>query len=205
MGKERLTCHNSDSDPDERSYNAGAPLDWGRVNFIRHRRSAKSDYIRIPDNVDARHLLRFIKQQWRLPEPGILLHITGSAQNFDLPSKLVTPITAGVVHAAMVARAWIVTGGMDSGVMALVGNAIARERHKVKGPLFGFAPWRGVQSREQLKGAKGGKVTYAPTEPNSEMAAGLEPNHTHFLLVDKRQEYEGQSPWGGEVGWRTEG
>ena len=181
------------------AYRTGAPIDWGVVDFIRHRRSARSDFLRIPDTADQRHLLRFLRLQWRLPEPGILLHITGSAQGFDLPSKLVLPVTEGVVHASMTARAWIITGGMDSGVMSLIGNAIARQKHKCKGPLLGVAPWRGVQERERLEGAKGGKAQYAASEANNRKSAGLEPNHTHFLLVDQKPQGEDDSPWGGEM------
>ena len=216
----------------------GAPIDYGVANFIHHRRTAKADFLRVPSDVDARHLLRFMQNSWRLPRPGILLQITGSAQGFDLPNAMVPPITQGVVHAAMTANAWIVTGGLDSGVMALVGSAVARHKHKCKGPLLGVAPWRAVRSRDHLEHACGGKVMpaarhrqalpgpqprrsgqrlrvaplpvtsrftepvsptpqvyYSSTEPNTKDSAALEPNHSHFLLVDSGQ---GGRVWGAE-------
>eukprot|EP00966_Prymnesium_polylepis_P077289 1790252-Prymnesium_polylepis.1 len=104
-------------------------MDWGVVNFTRHRRSARAEFLRVPENADAQQLLRFLQMQWQLPAPGMLLQVIGSAQEFNLPSNMVLPLTEGVVHAGSVANSWIVTGGLDAGVVSLIGNAIARQKH----------------------------------------------------------------------------
>ena len=101
-------------------------VDYGVVNFIRNRREAKADFLRVLDTAPVNHLLRFMTKQWRLPPPGIIVQITGSAQGYVLPTNLVTPITEGIVEAASVAKAWIITGGFDAGVMSLVGSSLAR-------------------------------------------------------------------------------
>lgn len=108
----------------------GAPVDWGLISFLRHRRAARAEFLRISRSADPRHLLRFLRHQWCLPAPGILLHVAGSTHDFDLPAKLTLPLTQGVVHAAMVARAWVITGGIDCGVMSLIGNAVSRQAQR---------------------------------------------------------------------------
>ena len=119
--------------------------DYGVVNFVRNRREAKADFLRVDDDIDVERLLTFMEAQWRLSPPGIIVQVTGSAQSYDLPPKLVQPITDGIVDAAGVADAWVITGGMDAGVMALIGSSIARYRHKCdKTPVIGVGSWRGV-------------------------------------------------------------
>jgi len=164
----------------------GTPIrDYGVINFVRNRREAKADFLRVQDGAKVNHLLRFLTKQWRLPDPGIIVQITGSAQNFDLPPNLVTPITEGIVAAASVAEAWVITGGFDAGVMSLIGSSVARWRHKCdKTPLLGVGAWRGVQNNHLLENACGNRVNYYSAGRNTRRAAGLEPNHTHFLLVD---------------------
>ena len=41
-------------------------IDYGVVNFVRNRREAKAEYLRVAENIDARTLLRFMTKQWRL-------------------------------------------------------------------------------------------------------------------------------------------
>ena len=165
-----------------------APTDYGVINFIRNRREAKADFLRVPDDILVPKLLKLMVRQWRLAKPGIIVQVTGSAQGFDLPSKFVQPITEGIVYAASVADAWIMTGGMDAGVMSLIGSSIARYRHKCDNtPVIGIGSWRGVQNNHMLENACGQRVSYYSQGANTPQAAGLEPNHTQFLLVDKEE------------------
>ena len=94
-------------------------IDYGVINFVRNRREAKADFLRVADTVPVSHLLRFMTRHWRLSDPGIIVQVTGSAQGFDLPANLVTPITEGIVAAANVADAWILTGGFDAELSAV--------------------------------------------------------------------------------------
>lgn len=160
-------------------------LDYGVCNFVTSRREAKADFLRVAHGINVGRLQAFMCKQWRLPNPGIIVQVTGSAQGFDLPAKLVKPITDGITSVASVAEAWVVTGGLDAGVMALVGSAVARWKHKCeKAPLLGVASWRAVSNNEKLVAACGGKIEYAAEKRNDRVSAGLEPNHTNFLLVD---------------------
>ena len=158
----------------------GTPIvDFGTLNFVRNRREAKADFLRVRDTAPIHHLVRFLKKHWGLPDPGIVMQITGSAQSFDLPPNLVKPITEGIVEAASVSDAWIITGGFDAGVMSLVGSTIARWKHKCsKTPLLGVGSWRAVQNNHLIENACGERVDYYSAGKNTGTSSGLEPNHT---------------------------
>ena len=113
--------------------------------------------------------LAYMKERWRLPKPGIILHVTGSALGFDLPPKHIKPITDGVVDVCEKAGAWVITGGLDAGVMALVGSAMSRWKHRCESaPLIGIAPWRAVTNKGVLENASGRKVEYFAEKRNDD-------------------------------------
>ena len=172
-------------------------LDYGVINFAGSRREAKADFLRCKHTVNVPRLQDYLSRQFKLPAPGLVVQITGSAQDFDLPATHMRPITEGLVSVASVADAWIISGGLDAGVMSLVGRTMARWKHKCeKAPLIGVGAWRAVTDRSKLEHACGGRVEYCPETANSPDQAGLEPNHTQFILVDNP---ETDSPWGGEL------
>ena len=176
--------------------------DYGTLNFTRSRREAKAQYLRVPTDMPATTTLDFMQSQWSLAEPGLLLHVTGSAQDFHMAERVsgvaVNAVTEGIVHATSVTNAWLLTGGLDAGVMALVGSAVARFNHRCTVPVVGVASWKGVLAREGLSPNRGEKRKYCADQPSTPKAAALEPNHTHFLLVDKVDHTTG-SPWGHEI------
>ena len=55
-------------------------------------------------------------------------------------------------------NAWLFTGGTDSGVMKLVGEAI--HKYGLDVPLVSIAPWGAVVGRGHLKACKGEVVKY---------------------------------------------
>ena len=171
--------------------------DHGVINFLSNRREAKADFMRISHTINVARLQAYMRERWRLPKPGIILHVTGSAQGLYLPPKYVKPITDGVVHVCEKANAWVLTGGFDAGVMALVGSAMSRWKHRCeRAPLIGIAPWRAVANKEVLERAGGGKVEYVAEKRNDDESAALEANHTEFLLVDNPTT---DKVWGGEI------
>ena len=115
--------------------------------------------------------------------PVILL--IGGADGFDrdvpqeseLRNRLLQLFGRGLLRTADAGGAIIIDGGTNAGVMALLGAAARHQPRPID--LIGVAP--------------AGKVT-APD--NSVVAANgrtpLEPNHTHFVLVDS-------ATWGGET------
>ena len=93
-------------------------------------------------------------------------------------THLATLFADGVAPVAAELGALIIDGGTQSGVMAMMGEAVAR--HPGKCQLLGIAPK--------------GKITNPEIAGGSEISDGaaLEPNHSHFVLVESDE-------WGGET------
>jgi SLOG in TRPM, prokaryote/SMODS and SLOG-associating 2TM effector domain 1/Protein of unknown function (DUF4231) len=107
-----------------------------------------------------------------------VLLVCGGANDLADPelaraSQLLVP---AITTAAKVTRAVVADGGTAAGVMQLAG--LARTQHRAAIPvLIGIAP--------------AGKITY-PGGPEGVGLAGLQEDHSHFILADSAE-------WGGET------
>jgi hypothetical protein len=114
-----------------------------------------------------------------ISSPKNLILLIGGADKLDekLTSRLTQLFSRGIARAAADAEALIVDGGTQAGVMQIMGQSIADRGRKSS--LLGVAP--------------AGKVTY-PGGPSlaSDDSAPLDPNHSHFVLVDGKE-------WGSET------
>lgn len=129
-----------------------------------------------PPDADVHDLLRALDIQ----QPKAVIMIAGGAAQMDkqLHPNLTRLFTDGIAQLAASLDALIIDGGTQAGVMALMGQAVARQRH---GPtLLGVTP--------------AGTITYPGklTDTTSKESAPLDPNHTHFVLVEI-------DTWGGET------
>ncbi len=115
-----------------------------------------------------------------------------------LPPRLNKAFRHGLAKAAQATNAWVFTGGTDSGVMQLVGQAIAE--YNVSCACIGVVTWGVVLGRDHLSGLRGETAELAQATNNSAAGANLEPNHTHLLLIDSGK--EGATAWGGEIAFR---
>jgi hypothetical protein len=115
-----------------------------------------------------------------ITSPRALILLFGGAAGLDdsRNADLVTLIADGIIPAAVELDALIIDGGTQSGVMAIMGEAVARYPGTCE--LLGIAPAR--------------KVTYPGSQNEASAADGapLEPNHSHFVLVQSDK-------WGGET------
>jgi hypothetical protein len=121
------------------------------------------------------------------PPFKVLIMLSGGAANFEqlersLQLRLQQLFGRGIVRAATEIGAGFISGGTDSGVIALLGKSVAE--YHCQSPLIGIAP--------------AALITY-PTKDVSEEGTvsaeelvPLEPHHTHFVLVETTQ-------WGGET------
>jgi len=134
-------------------------------------------------------------------KPGVLISVTGGAQDFYMhSSKLEQVFNRGLLKAAQNISAWIVDGGLDAGVMQYVGKAI-KEVSVEDVPCIGIASHKMVIMNELLteKGFDPMPAEYVANQPNTPNKCALNPNHTHFILVD--------SPtvqWGQEIVFRSQ-
>ena len=81
-------------------------------------------------------LSRWLVHDCRLGKPSVIISLTGGAQTFHMRPTLQASFERGLVQAARSGRTWIMSGGTNTGVMALAGQALSE--HKVT--AVGFAP-----------------------------------------------------------------
>jgi len=107
--------------------------------------------------------------QLGLPPAGAVIVVVGSGDSLglDVAPRLSELFARGLLPAAEDTRATVIDGGTASGVMALIGQAIAQRDHGTV--LVGVAP--------------SAKVGF-PGRPPGEDAVSLEPNHSHFVLTE---------------------
>ena len=113
------------------------------------------------------------------PSPTPILLVIGGADTLDptVERRLERLFERGVVRAAAETGSTIMDGGTASGVMAVLGQAVAAS--DASAPYLGVAP--------------AGKVTFEGDEHHrSAGTTKLEPNHTNFILANTDE-------WGGET------
>ena len=129
-----------------------------------------------PDCTPAEHILKALD----IKQPKALFLIVGGAAGLDesLKPRLVQFFGRGIARAAVDAGALIIDGGTQAGVMELMGQGVSDQGRK--SILLGVAP--------------AGRVTYSggPTKESVVDGAPLDPNHSHFVLVESDE-------WGGET------
>lgn len=133
--------------------------------------------ITAPRDASAKAILEALE----ITSPRAVIMIFGGAAGLDdsRKARLAKLFSGAVAPAAAELGSLIIDGGTQSGVMAMIGEAVARDGRRCQ--LLGMAP--------------AGKVTYAggPAEADIANGAPLEPNHSHFVLVESND-------WGGETG-----
>lgn len=99
----------------------------------------------------------YSKEGFSLSPPKLILSVTGGAQNFTIPLRMKKAFKEGLVKAAATTGAWIITGGTNTGVMRLVGEAVAEEyakystdREEDRLVVLGIATWGNVSMKDQL-------------------------------------------------------
>ena len=172
----------------------GKRAEYGTLSF--GLQTKPSPFLHLSSNTPATKLLNFVTERWRLPLPETLISVIGGAQSFNVPPSLLLAFAEGLADASSAARAWVITGGSNSGCMKVVGEAFASAPDVV---LIGVAPWGCVHHRDMMVGSRGGVVPY-PSIPmaNSADGAQLQKDHSHFLLVDNGK--EGRVGWGARTG-----
>jgi SLOG in TRPM, prokaryote len=121
-----------------------------------------------------------ILKELDITKPHALIMVFGGAKGLDdsRKARLAELFTDAIAPAAVEVGALVIDGGTQSGVMAMMGEALARDGRGSQ--LLGIAP--------------AGRVTYPgdPIHANIGNGTPLEPNHSHFVLVEGDE-------WGGET------
>uniref|UniRef100_A0A8C1T795 Transient receptor potential cation channel, subfamily M, member 1b n=1 Tax=Cyprinus carpio TaxID=7962 RepID=A0A8C1T795_CYPCA len=124
-------------------------------------------------------------KEWQLELPTLLISVHGGLQNFDMQPKLKQVFGKGLIKAAVTTGAWIFTGGVSTGVIRHVGDALKDHSSKSRGKVcaIGIAPWGILESKEDLIGKDVNKPYQAISNPLSKLAV-LNNSHSHFILSD---------------------
>uniref|UniRef100_A0A8C6LYA1 Transient receptor potential cation channel, subfamily M, member 1b n=2 Tax=Nothobranchius furzeri TaxID=105023 RepID=A0A8C6LYA1_NOTFU len=145
----------------------------------------KAMYIRVSYDTKPDNLLHLMVKDWQLELPTLLISVHGGLQNFDLQPKLKQVFGKGLIKAAVTTGAWIFTGGVNTGVIRHVGDALKDHSSKSRGKVcaIGIAPWGILENKEDLIGKDVTRPYQAMANPLSKLAV-LNSSHSHFILTD---------------------
>ncbi|XP_068222859.1 transient receptor potential cation channel subfamily M member 4-like [Palaemon carinicauda] len=183
---------------------------YGKIEFINETTGSNkpAKYVRLADDTCMESVLTLLSDYWRLLEPNrpqLVISVTGGAKNFKLDGKKKEIFNTGLIKAVKSTNAWIVTGGVNIGVMKSIGEVVNQGQYivKVKRKTFfaeeknvlvrgirciGVVPWGYIEGRQKLINEDPGEFSQVkykvqeksrPHEPVS-----LNGDHTHFLLID---------------------
>ena len=164
-------------------------------------------------------VVRIMDLQWQMLRPTVIFSVTGGAQNLRLSQDKELALMEGLVSAAQVSGAAIISAGTDAGLAQLLGQAMKETKH-VDVPLIGIAPFGSLLGHTELTNhlsrrkrdgnhlllslqMSAGKLRYDHTgRENTRDAAALEPNHSHLILCDDGS--RGNDAWGSEIELRSQ-
>jgi hypothetical protein len=146
-----------------------------RENTITFENGNRAVVITAPRDASAQAILDAL--EIALPHAVILLFGGAAGLDDSRKANLATLFADGVIPVAAELGGLIIDGGTQSGVMAMMGEAVARSAQRCE--LLGIAP------AGKVTYPGGGQITIADSTP-------LEPNHSHFVLVESNE-------WGSET------
>uniref|UniRef100_A0A8C4RL88 Transient receptor potential cation channel subfamily M member 3 n=1 Tax=Erpetoichthys calabaricus TaxID=27687 RepID=A0A8C4RL88_ERPCA len=186
-GEARLTKNDNQSEKWSISKHTQlSPTDaFGTIEFQGGGHSNKAMYVRVSYDTKPDLLLHLMTKEWQLDLPKLLISVHGGLQNFELQPKLKQVFGKGLIKAAMTTGAWIFTGGVNTGVIRHVGDALKDHASKSRGKIctIGLAPWGIVENQEDLIGKDVVRPYQTMSNPLSKLTV-LNSMHSHFILAD---------------------
>nr|XP_014340314.1 PREDICTED: transient receptor potential cation channel subfamily M member 7 isoform X5 [Latimeria chalumnae] len=163
-----------------------SPTDaYGIINFQGGSHSYRAKYLRLSYDAKPEDILCLMLKEWQMDLPKLVISVHGGMQNFELLPRIKQVVGKGLVKAAITTGAWILTGGVNTGVAKHVGDALKEHASSLPRKIctIGIAPWGVIENRNDLIG-KDVVVPYQNLlNPLSKLNV-LNNHHSHFLLVD---------------------
>ncbi|XP_051513447.1 transient receptor potential cation channel subfamily M member 7-like isoform X2 [Myxocyprinus asiaticus] len=163
-----------------------SPTDaYGVINFQGGSHSYRAKYVRLSYDSRPEAILRLMLKEWQMELPKIVISVHGGVQNFDLHPRIKHAMGKGLIKAAVTTGAWILTGGVNTGVAKHVGNALKEHlsRSARKICTLGITPWGVIENRNDLIGRDVVAPYQTLLNPLSKLNV-LNNFHSHFILVD---------------------
>ncbi|XP_063725774.1 transient receptor potential cation channel subfamily M member 2-like [Symsagittifera roscoffensis] len=178
------------------SQNTNAVLGTGIVRFTNgEQNEGGPPFMRVNANAkgdeDISDLVEQIQNSaWNLSKPSLIISVTGGASDFKMKKKDHEKLRQGLQRVLDTKGAWLISGGTNKGIMKICGEAV---RDNVLSKLtasdsrnqtvaIGIATW-GAVSKEELIFTQPLDPDKA-YDPDEHMETSLDPNHSHFILVD---------------------
>jgi hypothetical protein len=152
-----------------------------RKHTITFENGNRAVVITAPRDIDVQTILEALD----FAQPHALIMVFGGAKGLDdsRKARLAELFNHAIAPVAAELGALIIDGGTQSGVMAMMGEAVARDGRRSQ--LLGVAPKEKI-AHPEIAGASAASD-----------GTPLEPNHSHFVLVESAE-------WGGETGTMLE-
>ncbi|CAF1410497.1 unnamed protein product, partial [Rotaria sordida] len=171
----------------------------GTITFPDNK-SHQAKFIRILKTASVTHVKEYLIGEWSGERPSLVISITGGAKEYNMKPRLLRAFRRGLLKVARTTGAWIITGGMNRGIMKLVGEITQTNPDRSRPiHLIGIATWGCVSNFQKLD-VQGSIVHYTKPSGETKGQAPLEPNHTKFIFVDDGTERK----FGGEIAFRAE-
>ncbi|XP_045433082.1 transient receptor potential cation channel subfamily M member 4 isoform X5 [Pipistrellus kuhlii] len=162
---------------------------FGDLDFLGAGRKA-SNFLRLSDRTDPATVYNLVTRTWGFRAPNLVVSVLGGSGGPVLQTWLQDLLRSGLVRAAQSTGAWIVTGGLHTGIGRHVGVAVRDHQTASTGGTkvvaMGVAPWGVVRNREALTNPKGSfPASYRwRGDPQDGVQFPLDYNYSAFLLVD---------------------
>lgn len=159
---------------------------YGTIEFEGSPHALKAQYLRLSFDSDPSDIISYIQKVWKIDAPRLVVTIHGGMANFPLQPKLARAFRKGLVKAAGIDGAWIITNGIDSCTVNHVTEALYGSSYKfrTKPVIIGIAPWGLLKKRNDLVGTDKTVSYYRAARRADDGLVELNRRHSFFLLVD---------------------
>ncbi|KAJ7396098.1 transient receptor potential cation channel subfamily M member 7 [Pitangus sulphuratus] len=153
------------------------------VHYTKFKRPPQ--YVRLSYDTKPEAILQLMLKEWQMELPKLVISVHGGMQKFELHPRIKQLLGKGLIKAAVTTGAWIITGGVNTGVAKHVGDALREHasRSSRKICTIGIAPWGVIENRNDLVGRDVVAPYQTLLNPLSKLNV-LNNLHSHFILVD---------------------
>ncbi|XP_063305074.1 transient receptor potential cation channel subfamily M member 7-like isoform X1 [Pelobates fuscus] len=163
-----------------------SPTDaYGTILFQGGSQGCKAKYVRLSDDSKTEDIVHLMVNYWRMNIPKLVISVHGGTQKFEMHPTMKEALCKGLIKVAETTGAWILTGGINNGVAAHIGDSIKEVASRLTHTVctVGIAPWGVIEGRDDLLGQNVMAQYQALKNPLSKLHV-LNSHHSHFLLVD---------------------
>ncbi|KAG8181944.1 hypothetical protein JTE90_000055 [Oedothorax gibbosus] len=157
-------------------------------------------YIRLSEDNCLDSLVTLMQDYWKMNEPRppqFIISVIGNTSSFVEDQEWKESFGDALVKALFTANAWLFTGGLNYGLVKVVGDAVRKRQYLLSTKermihgirCIGVAKWGCVENSDLLINTDSKEMHYSryKVKPHHKLESGrafLNPGHTHFLLVD---------------------